>query len=159
MGEHASTTAFCDPASQPVLSFLGSPERLLVDGQRTGGEFAVLEAVAERGHSAPRHRHRRATESFIVLDGELLIEAGGQRHVAGPGSVAVLPRDQVHTFLVVSAAARYLTLHTPAGFEAFVRDVSDLAAGGAPGRQALAQLAAGHGIEITGPGLTLGDAS
>jgi hypothetical protein len=75
------------------------------------------------------------------------------------GHVAVLPRDQVHTFLVVSATARYLTLHTPAGFDAFVRDVSDAtqATGTPPDRVALVALAAGHGIEITGPGLSLDD--
>ena len=47
-----------------------------------------------------------------MLDGEVLIEAGDERRVAGAGHVAVLPRDQVHTFMVVSPTARYLTLHT-----------------------------------------------
>ncbi len=148
-----------DPASQPVLDFLGSPERLLVAGEQSGGEFALFDTTGERGHTAPRHRHRRATETFVVLDGELLIEAGGERRVAGAGHVAVLPRDQVHTFMVVSPTARYMTLHTPAGFDAFVRDVSRAAqaTGAPPGRGALVALAAGHGIDIVGPGLSLAD--
>jgi quercetin dioxygenase-like cupin family protein len=159
METYDARPAFTDPASQPVLDFLGSPERLLVSAGQSGGEFALFETTGERGHTAPRHRHRRAAETFIVLDGELLIEAGAGRWAATAGHVAVLPRDQVHTFLVVSLTARYLTLHTPAGFDAFVRDVSDAArATGAPlNRAALAAVAAGHGIEITGPGLTLDD--
>jgi hypothetical protein len=61
--------------------------------------------------------------------------------------------------MVVSPTARYLTLHTPAGFDAFVHDVSDAAqAGGAPpDRATLVALAAEHGIDIVGPGLTLDD--
>jgi quercetin dioxygenase-like cupin family protein len=157
METFATRAAFTNPASQPVLSFLGSPERLLVAGGQNGGEFALFESSGERGHTAPRHRHRHASETFVVLDGELLIEVGGERQLAAAGHVAVLPRDLVHTFVVVSPSARYLTLHTPAGFEAFVRDVSDAsrAAGGSPDRAALVALAAGHGIDITGPGLTL----
>src|SRR5580693_4279619 len=114
--------AFTDPGSQPVLHFLGSPERLLVDG-------------------------------------ELLIEVGDERRVAAAGYAAVLPREQVHTFMVVSPTARYLTLHTPAGFDAFVRNVSDAvqATGATPDRAALVALAAEHGIDIVGPGLTLDD--
>ena len=86
-------------------------------------------------------------------------QAGGERQVAAAGHVAVLPRDQVHTFMVVSPTARYLTLHTPAGFDAFVRDMSDAAqaAGASPDRASLVALAAEHGIDIIGPGLTLED--
>ena len=159
MNANPGQAAFSEPASQPVFQFLGSPERLLVAGQQSGGEFALFQSSGERGHTAPRHRHRLAAETFIVLDGEILIEAGDERRVAAAGHVAVLPRDQVHTFLVVSVTARYLTLHTPAGFEAFVRDVSDAARAdsGPPDRAALIALAAEHGIDIVGPGLTLDD--
>ena len=158
MNANPGQAAFSEPASQPVFQFLGSPERLLVAGQQSGGEFALFQSSGERGHTAPRHRHRLAAETFIVLDGEILIEAGDERRVAAAGHVAVLPRDQVHTFLVVSVTARYLTLHTPAGFDAFVRAVSDATQGGAsPDRAALVALAAEHGIDITGPGLTLDD--
>lgn len=71
--------------------------------------------------------------------------------------MAVLPRDQVHTFLVVSPTARYLTRHTPAGFDGFVGDVSGAARadGMPPDRAPLIALAAEHGIDIVGPGLTL----
>ena len=145
--------AFSAPADQPVLDFLGSAQRLLITGEQSGGEFALLQASGERGDTAPRHRHRAATETFIVLAGEILIEADQEQHLAAAGHVAVLPRGQAHTFAVVSATARYLTLHTPAGFEAFVRAVSEAAAAGAGQPATLTALAAGHGIDILGPGL------
>lgn len=159
MSDFAVKPALSRSVDQPVLPFLGAPERLLIAGPQSGGEFALFSSAGERGHTAPRHRHRHASETFIVLDGELLVQAGPERLVVGAGDVAVLPRGQEHTFLVVSASARYLTLHTPAGFDTFVRAVSDAApAGGAPpDRAALIALAAEHGIDITGPGLTLDD--
>jgi quercetin dioxygenase-like cupin family protein len=157
----ATRAAFTEPANQPLLRFLDPPERLQVSGQQSGGEFALLKTACERGHTAPRHRHRLATETFIVLEGEMLFDVGGERRLAAAGHVAVLPRGEDHTFVVVSATASYLTLHTPAGFEDFVRDVSDAAeaAGAPPAGDALAALAARHGIDIIGPGLTLDDSS
>jgi quercetin dioxygenase-like cupin family protein len=34
--------------------------------------FGDRETTGERGHTAPRHRHRLASGTFIVLDGEIL---------------------------------------------------------------------------------------
>ena len=156
MTTFATSPSFTTPDQQPVLSFLGSPERLLLAGHDTGGEFALFESSGHRGHTAPAHRHLHASETFIVLDGDLLIQVGDEQRVAGAGDTAVLPRGLPHTFVVLSPSARYMTLHTPAGFDDFVHAVSDLAAGGeAPDRAALVAAAAAHGIEILGPGLAL----
>jgi quercetin dioxygenase-like cupin family protein len=156
MSTFPSLPRFTTPAEQPVLSFLGSPERLLLAGHDTGGEFALFESTGVRGHTAPTHRHLHASETFIVLDGELLIQVGDEQRRAGAGDTAMLPSGLPHTFVVLSPSARYMTLHTPAGFDEFVRAVSDLAAGGtAPDRATLIATAAEHGIEILGPGLPL----
>lgn len=153
MPGHATRPAFSVPADQPVLPFLGAPERLLVAGEQSGEEFSLFESSGVRGHASPRHRHLRASETFVVLEGEILVEAGGQERMITPGSAAVLPRDVPHGFVVVSATARYLTLHTPSGFDAFVREVSAAARNGAaPDRATLVDIAAAHGIEILGPG-------
>jgi quercetin dioxygenase-like cupin family protein len=155
MSTFASRPVFTSPQSQPVLGFLGSPERLLVSGADSAGEFALFESTGVRGGTAPRHRHRHASETFIVLDGEMLIEVGDEQRIASAGHTAILPRDVPHTFVIVSQTARYLTLHTPAGFDTFVRDVSDLARdGGGPDRTALVAVAATHGIDILGPGIS-----
>jgi quercetin dioxygenase-like cupin family protein len=63
-------------------------------------EFASFESTGTRDHTAPRHRH--ASETFIVLDGEMLIVVGDEQRVASPGHTAVLPRDMPHTFVIVS---------------------------------------------------------
>jgi quercetin dioxygenase-like cupin family protein len=156
MSTFATRPSFITSDQQPVLSFLGSPERLLVSGHHTGGEFALFESTGSRGHNAPTHRHVHASETFIVLEGEMLIEVSGEQRVAGAGDTAVLPRGLPHTFVILSSMARYMTLHTPAGFDDFVHAVSDLAVEGQPpDRAALVAVAAEYGIEILGPGLAL----
>ena len=156
MNPFATRPRFTTPEQQPVLTFLGSPERLILAGDDTGGEFALFESIGHRGHNSPTHRHLHASETFVILDGEMLIQVGNEQRVASAGDSAVLPRGLPHTFVVLSATARYLTLHTPAGFDEFVQAVSDLAVGGqAPDRAALVAAAAERGIEILGPGLSL----
>ena len=61
-------------------------------------------------------------------------------------------------YVVTSAAARFLTLHTPAGFEQFAAEVGQPARvltlpppGGPPDFAALAQAAARHQITILAP--------
>ena len=88
-----------------------------------------------------------------MLDGELRVEVNGEPHTAGAGAVAVLPRALPHAFVVTSPQARWLTLHTPAGFDRFALDA------GTPATmpevpldpKALAAKARSHGIEIVGP--------
>src|SRR5262249_51810511 len=74
---------------------------------------------------SPVHVHDRDDETFFVLDGELRVFAGEEEHTAGAGTVAVLPRRLRHAYVVTSATARFLTLHTPAGFEQFAAEVGE----------------------------------
>jgi hypothetical protein len=82
-----------------------------------------------------------------------------RRNTAGPGTVAVLPRRLRHAYVVTSATARFLTLHSPAGFEQFAAEAGRPAQtltlppppAGPPDFAALAQAAARHGITILAP--------
>ena len=94
-----------------------------------------------------------------MLDGELRVEVGGEAHAAGPGAVAFLPRQLPHAFVVTSPQARFLTLHTPGGFDRFTLAAGTPAAGTTtmppeevpPEPAALAAMASSYGIEIMGP--------
>jgi hypothetical protein len=84
---------------------------------------------------------------------------GKDEHTAGPGTVAVLPRRLRHAYVVTSATARFLTLHSPAGFEQFADEVGQPAQAltlppppaGPPDFAALTQAAARYGITILAP--------
>jgi len=144
--------AILTPEAQQSLWFLGALIHIRVDTSATGGRLAVIEHQAERGLASPLHRHRADDETFLVLEGELRVEVDGQARAAGAGAVAFLPRGLPHAFVVTSAQARYLTIHTPAGFDQFTvaAGTSVDQTGTTPNPAALAAMAAEYGIEILG---------
>src|SRR3954471_17558442 len=103
--------------------FLGTLATIRVAGEAVDGRFALIEFLFPRHASPPRHTHPQ-DESYVVLDGRLTIEAGGERFVLEAGGAAAVPMGTPHTFRVDSDSARVLVLSTPAGLERFVRDGS-----------------------------------
>jgi hypothetical protein len=80
----------------------------------------------------------------------------GETYAAGAGATAFLPRRLPHAFAVTSAQARFLTLHTPAGFEDFARATGAVATDAPPpdeplDRATLTAIARSYGIEFLGP--------
>ena len=153
------TPAILTPEVQQAVWFLGALVRVRASGDATAGSLDVLEHQGERGYASPLHRHLAEEETFFVLDGELRVEVGGEAHAAGPGAVAFLPRQLPHAFVVTSPQARFLTLHTPGGFDRFTLAAGMPAAGTTtmppeevpPDPAALAAMASSYGIEIMGP--------
>ncbi len=78
---------------------------------------------------------------------------------APAGTFVYGPRELPHTFAVTSERARFLLVAQPAGFERFMRALSEPAhafvlppaATAPPDVERLAAVAAEHGIEILGP--------
>ena len=93
--------------------------------EETGGAFILFEDRMPRGKTTPLHTHPHEDETFIVLEGEILVHVEGAEHRVGPGGVAVVPRGARHAFLVTSEIARILALLTPGSGEAFYRDASE----------------------------------
>ena len=156
---HMTRSVISGPDTQAAIWFLGALSQLRVSGEQTGGAFALADHLARRGNASPVHVHDRDDETFFVLDGDLRVFVGEEEHTAGPGTVAVLPRCVSHAYVVTSATARFLTLHTPAGFERFATEVGEPARAltlpppppGPPDFAALAQAAARHQITILAP--------
>ena len=147
------------PDTPAAIWFLGALSQVRLSGEQTGGAFSLAEDLARRGNASPVHVHERDDETFFVLDGELRVIVGEEDYAAGPGTVAVLPRRLRHAYVVTSATARFLTLHTPGGFEQFAAEVGQPAQAltlppepaGPPDLAAMAQAAAPHGITILAP--------
>lgn len=139
--------------------FLGTLVTIKASSQTTDGRVAVTENLAPRGSGSPLHVHHREDEWFYVVEGELTFWVGGQIITAAAGSFVYGPRDIPHTFLVSSDTARFLLVTEPAGFEEFVRALSEPAtelvipppATEPPDIEAMTRLAAEYGLEILGP--------
>ena len=123
--------------SEPVLSGPGagrtvdyghgSSAELKLEGQQSGGDWAVVEWRVRSGDEPPLHHHTREDETVYVLDGAITAFVGDQRIDVDAGSYAALPKGIPHTLLVRGEQARLLVTEEPAGAEyLFVpRDESD----------------------------------
>lgn len=128
----------------------------------------VIELTIPSGGSPPRHVHNTLDDSFMLLDGEVVVRCGGQCLIAGPGSYVALPAGVEHTFRVTSVGpARMLLVHAVDDFLRFIEAVGtptqeltlppagehDLS------RDALARIGEEHDVLIVGPPLDAGEAS
>lgn len=152
--------AATNPGEGPSVWVVGDRYTIKAGGERTGGAYALIEAMVPPGGGPPPHRHTREDESFYVLEGSVRFEADGRAFDAGAGSWITLPRGSLHHFRNVGPGpARMLILVAPAGLERFFLEVGRPATGD-PGPSsdfgpeevaALLAVAPAYGIEIPAP--------
>ncbi len=131
--------------------FLGSiGVRFLVDGHETGEGFSLVEhPMSPRALAAPLHLHTREDEYSFVLEGRMGALLGDEVVEAGPGELVFKPRNQWHTFWNAGDdACRILEIISPAGFEHFFRELSDLGGAIQADPDELIALAARYGHEF-----------
>jgi mannose-6-phosphate isomerase-like protein (cupin superfamily) len=138
------------------------PKVWIVDGERltfgdvtilirasaetTGGSMTVLEEVPPLVDT-PLHVHEREDELFLSLDGEHVIEVGGQEHRIGPGDTVFAPRGVPHAQRrVVPGEGRLLVVTSPGGLEGFFRELAAADAAGTLGPDAYAGASQRYGI-------------
>ena len=139
--------------------FLGSiGVRFLIDGPDAAERFSLVEhPMSPRALAAPVHRHTREDEYSFVLEGRMGALLGDDVVEAGPGDLVHKPRNQWHTFWNAGdEPCRILEIISPAGFERFFQELSDLGGVIEAGPDAVAELSERYGLEMqpeTVPGL------
>jgi mannose-6-phosphate isomerase-like protein (cupin superfamily) len=77
------------------------------------------------GEPGTPHFHARHSDTFYVLEGELEFVIDGKAVRAPAGTVLAAPRGAIHAFPVaIGGRARFLNLHTPGGFERYIRELT-----------------------------------
>jgi len=117
---------------EPYWFIGGQVIDIKLDGAQTGGAFLLLEVTVEPDGGAPQpHVHSREDETLMLLEGEVTVVVGGKRRTVLPGDVVFFPRNVPHSFENTGGVrARGLGVVTPAGLEAFFRELSVPKVGG-----------------------------
>jgi quercetin dioxygenase-like cupin family protein len=138
----------------------GSYPAIKAGADDTGGLLTVAEdVIGPRTPGPPLHVHDEMDEMFYVLEGEFLVQVGGDRHVLVAGCFAWVPRGVPHTFANVSdRPTRGLGLYVPAGIEEFFTAQGAYFATlqGPPDPDRLAAIWARHPGSIVGPPIEVG---
>jgi mannose-6-phosphate isomerase-like protein (cupin superfamily) len=131
--------------------FLGSiGVRFMIDGSEAGERLSLVEhPMSPRALAAPLHRHTREDEYSYVLQGRMGALLGDDVVEAGPGDLVFKPRNQWHTFWNAGEEpCRILEIISPAGFEHFFQELSDMGGAIQADPEALAQLNERYGLEM-----------
>jgi mannose-6-phosphate isomerase-like protein (cupin superfamily) len=131
--------------------FLGSiGVRFMIDGIDASERFSLVEhPMSPRALAAPIHRHTREDEYSFVLEGRMGALLGDDVVEAGPGDLVYKPRNQWHTFWNAGdEPCRILEIISPAGFERFFQELSDLGGVVVADPEVVADLSRRYGLEL-----------
>ena len=138
--------------------FLGHRQTIIAGPADTEGRYDLVEGWFPAGTQIPPHRHRRYSEHFYVLEGELTVWAGRRKVVLRPGDDLLILPGTAHAFHVTGAGPwRALAVASPSGFARLVTEVGtpDDGSGVPPSAPTdmdlLQRVSAELGDEILGP--------
>jgi len=121
-------------------------------GHDTGGALSVVEHPFPVGALVPPHLHTREDEYSIVTLGEIGFRSGDREVVLGAGGYITKPRGEMHTMWNAGTVpARMIEIISPAGFEHFFRELSELLAAGPPQDGQIAEIVARYGLQFGQP--------
>lgn len=81
--------------SAEVLTLDFGTARILASQALTNGSFGVIDAVQQPGHWTPLHQHK-FEESFLVIEGTMTVEIGGETREVPAGSYVWIPGGVPH---------------------------------------------------------------
>ena len=122
-------------------------------GHDTNGDVSVVEHPFPVGALVRPHLHTREDEYSIVTEGEIGFRSGDRDAVLGPGGYITKPRGEMHAMWNAGQVpAKMIEIISPAGFENFFYDLSEvLSGGGPPDLEQIAALADTYGLEFGEP--------
>jgi quercetin dioxygenase-like cupin family protein len=121
-------------------------------GKDTGDAVSIVEHPFPLGALVPPHRHTREDEYSIVTEGEIGFRSGDHEVVLGPGGYITKPRGELHTMWNAGLTpARMIEVISPAGFEHFFRELSEVVAAGPPAPDVVPEIARRYGLELARP--------
>ncbi|HTR42072.1 MAG TPA: cupin domain-containing protein [Pseudomonadales bacterium] len=107
-----------------ILSVAGDRVVMLLSGEETQQQYAVMEATLPPGAGPPPHLHHREDETMLVLAGEITFYLGDKIIPLKQGEFIFAPRGIPHHFKNTgNVDAVLLETASPAGIERFFETV------------------------------------
>jgi mannose-6-phosphate isomerase-like protein (cupin superfamily) len=97
------SATYVPPDGGQAVWLVGDTYTVKLAGEQTGGVFSLAEAIVPAGGGPPPHIHDDEDEAFVVLAGELLLEADERTLPAPAGTVLYVPKGTRHGFRNVGA--------------------------------------------------------
>ena len=121
-------------------------------GQDTGGALSVVEHPFPIGALVPPHLHTREDEYSIVTQGQIGFRSGDREVVLGAGGYITKPRGELHAMWNAGTVpARMIEIISPAGFENFFHELSELLSAAPPEPGQVPALAERYGLQFGEP--------
>jgi quercetin dioxygenase-like cupin family protein len=152
METRAETALAPGPVPGPLLEELAAARGKLAPRAK----LTMLELTVDRGEMPPLHAHDEP-EAFRVVEGTLLVFAGGACIRLEPGRSTVVPAGVPHTHRAESARVSLLVasfVRSPGAYERFLQAVArpdGATRGPDEGDRVVEALAAENGIVVLGP--------
>jgi quercetin dioxygenase-like cupin family protein len=119
------------PAEGETLNIAGGKYRILISGEETGGNYAVIEMNVPPGGGPAPHRHPEMQEMFYVVEGEVEFRTEAGHTLAAKGSFINIPLGGgVHAFKNTGTQpAKLLCTVVPSGLEQMFKEISQAGCG------------------------------
>lgn len=108
-----------------LLAIAGGNYRIIISGQQTNGNYAVIEMLVPPGGGPPPHSHPNTQEMFHILEGEVEFKTEAGKQIVGKDGFVNIPfGGAIHCFKNTSEKyARLLCTVVPAGLEDLFEEI------------------------------------
>lgn len=138
--------------SRQTYNLLGHPAFLKVGGNDTQAQLSLFSGEYHKNQGPPLHFHA-VDETFYILEGKFIFQAGDTRITAVIGDTVFVPRNMPHTYLTISETGRMLFMVNPSGqIEKLFEKLSSYEE--MPAIEELIILQETYGLTIVGPPIT-----
>jgi mannose-6-phosphate isomerase-like protein (cupin superfamily) len=144
------------PGEAKIYSLGLGEAHILVDGERSQGNWWLGQFREDPGFMTSLHLHPRTTEFFFVLDGVLAVFLDGGWHDLEAGTTAEIPSGTPHAQGNTSGhPVKFVGWGSPAGFEQSFPEIGQLASRITPSSpqwgQEVAKIISRHDTKVLGP--------
>ncbi len=107
------------------LSVVGDTYRILISGEQTDGNYAVIDMLIPPGGGPGPHAHKDIQEMFYVVEGEIEFKMENGSYTAKKGAFVNIPLGgAVHCFKnTTNDVAHLLCTVVPAGLDRFFQEI------------------------------------